>query len=222
MSHELRTPLTAIIGYTELLKEGLPHPLHDAQRRPVQRVGLSARHLKQLIDEILAFSRLEAGKEQVREEDVSVEDVLAEIEAVIDPLAKEKGLEFRVASGADPAALRTDPSKLRQILLNLLGNAVKFTEEGQVTLTVRRDHDHVLFEVTDTGSGIEADELENVYEPFWRGDTSNAGSKGGTGLGLTICDRYAQLLGGGITMQSEAGAGTTASLRLPQRGAEIR
>jgi signal transduction histidine kinase len=217
VSHELRTPLSAIIGYIELLKEGIPHPLHETQREPIERVGLSARHLRQIIEEILAFSRLESGTEEARVTEVRLDELLDEIRAVIEPLTDEKGLSFRIDSEGAPEELRTDPNKLRQILLNLLGNAVKFTPDGEVALLVVPEAGRVVFEVRDTGIGISPEDIDSLFDPFWRGDNSNTGSTGGTGLGLTICARYATLLDGELAVESEPDSGTSVSLRLPCR-----
>jgi PAS domain S-box-containing protein len=217
ISHELRTPLNAIIGYTELLHDGVPAPLPAPSREYTQRIGLAAQHLLQLIDEILTFSRLQADREVVEETELVIEELVDEIRAIIGPLAQGPGLSFRAETGAIPERVRTDARKLRQILLNLLGNAVKFTHAGSVELRVEPDGDALLFHVTDTGPGIPADERPYLFEPFWQGDQSATRRSGGAGLGLAISDRFARLLGGEITVESEPGAGSRFTLRLPLR-----
>jgi PAS domain S-box-containing protein len=215
MSHELRTPLNAVLGYTSLLEEGIPEPLSAAVLQYVRRVGLSARHLSQLIEEILAFSRLEAGRETVSPAPVDVAEVAREVEAIVEPLALEKGLRLRIDTAAPSPPLRTDPRKLRQILLNLLGNAIKFTGQGEITFTTRADGGHVRFSVRDTGPGIPREHLERIFEPFWQVEQGTTRLAQGTGLGLSVSLRLAHLLGGSLHAESTPGQGATFILRLP-------
>jgi PAS domain S-box-containing protein len=215
MSHELRTPLNAVLGYTNLLEGGIPEALSEPVLQYVRRVGLSARHLAQLIEEILAFSRLEAGRETVSPADVDVAEVVREVEAIVEPLAREKGLRLIVDAAAPPTPLRTDPRKLRQILLNLLGNAVKFTEDGEITFTTRPDGGEVLFSVRDSGIGIPREHLERIFEPFWQVEQGTTRLAQGTGLGLSVSRRLAHLMGGTLTAESGEGGGSTFILRLP-------
>jgi PAS domain S-box-containing protein len=215
MSHELRTPLNAVLGYTNLLESGIPEELSEPVLQYVRRVGLSARHLAQLIEEILAFSRLEAGRETVSPAEVDVGEVVREVEAIVEPLAREKGLWLIVDASAPSTPLRTDPRKLRQILLNLLGNAIKFTGEGEITFTTRPDGGEVLFSVRDTGIGIPREHLERIFEPFWQVEQGATRTAQGTGLGLSVSRRLANLMGGTLTAESSDGAGSTFSLRLP-------
>jgi signal transduction histidine kinase len=215
MSHELRTPLNAIIGYTELLEDGIPVEIPEAARQHAHRIGLAAQHLLQLIDEILTFARIQADRELVEMNPLYVKSLLSEIEAIIGPLAREKGLHFRMTADDVPDQVLTDTRKVRQILLNLLGNAVKFTEEGTVSLAVARRGDTLLLRVTDSGPGIPASEHRRLFEPFWQGDQSRTRKLGGAGLGLAISDRLARLLGGEITVESAPGAGSTFTFRLP-------
>ncbi|HEX5871561.1 MAG TPA: ATP-binding protein, partial [Longimicrobium sp.] len=215
MSHELRTPLNAVQGYTNLLEAGIPEALSEPVLQYVRRVGLSARHLSQLIEEILAFSRLEAGRETVSPADVDVGEVVREVEAIVEPLAREKGLRLKMDAAAPSPPLHTDPRKLRQILLNLLGNAIKFTSEGEVAFTTRPDGGDVLFCVRDTGIGVPAEHLERIFEPFWQVEQGATRVAQGTGLGLSVSRRLAHLMGGTLTAQSRPGAGSTFILRLP-------
>jgi PAS domain S-box-containing protein len=216
MSHELRTPLNAMIGYTDLMQMGVPEPIPDTAREQVRRVGLSARHLLQLIEEILTFSRLEAGREEVQTEPVDLDGLLSEVSAIAEPLAHDKGLRFGVrrAGGAD--GVETDPRKLRQILINLVGNAVKFTEAGSVELEVRGADGVVEFGVRDTGVGIAPRHLESIFEPFTQVETERARRAHGTGLGLSVSRRLARLLGGDLSVESTPGEGSAFTLRLPR------
>jgi PAS domain S-box-containing protein len=216
MSHELRTPLNAIIGYADLLDLGVPVPLPDHARRYVQRIRLAAQHQKQLIDTVLAFSRLEAGGEPVEVELLCVDELLQEIAAVIAPLAQQKSLDFLVDTATAPEVIGTDPRKLRQILVNLLGNAVKFTREGHVALCIEQWEHSVLFVIEDSGIGIEPDQQQRIFEPFWQGDRSLTRSVEGTGLGLSISRRFAQMLGGDIVVESTPGEGSTFVVVLPR------
>jgi PAS domain S-box-containing protein len=215
MSHELRTPLNAILGYADLFLLGIPVPLPEPLSPQVERVRAAGRHLLDLIDEILTFARVEAGQEEVALESVTCETLVHDAASLVEPLALERRLEFH-ARCADPAMeLRTDPRKVRQVLVNLLGNAIKFTERGQVSLRARADDGHAVFEVEDTGIGIEAAHLERIFDPFWQVEQSNVRTHGGSGLGLSVGRQLARLLGGDVTARSTPGQGSVFSLRLP-------
>jgi signal transduction histidine kinase len=219
VSHELRTPLNAIMGYTELLESGVPDQLSDTARSFAHRIALSAKHLLQLIDEILTFSRLQADRETVRPEGVEIGELVDEVRAIIGPLAEARGLVFHVHDDDAPDQVTTDPRKLRQILLNLLGNAIKFTDQGGVRLTIEGQDGHLVLTVMDTGPGILPEDRPQLFEPFWQGDQSRTRTLGGAGLGLAISDRFARLLGGGITVESEPGRGSTFTLTIPMETA---
>jgi signal transduction histidine kinase len=215
ISHELRTPLNAIIGYSDLLVEGVPVAVPESARKHAARIRLGADHLLRLIEEILTFSSLEAGRQRAIMEDLDTRCLVDELQAVIEPLAEQRGLEFRIDTGAAPATLRTDPNRLRQILLNLLANAVKFTDEGHIELEAARLGDSVVFFVRDTGIGIRAEEQRFLFEPFWQADQTHTRRMQGAGLGLAIADRLTTLLGGSITVTSTVGEGTEFCLRVP-------
>lgn len=215
VSHELRTPLTAIMGYADLLLGGMPDPLPPKSRTHIERVRTAAWHLLGLIDEILVYTRLEAGREELHPERVSVPDLLAEAAALIEPVAADHGLRFAVDADDGPITIDTDLTKLRQILLNLLSNAVKFTDAGEVRLCAYREQEAVVFTVGDTGIGIAEEHFEKVFDPFWQIDQSATRSVGGTGLGLSVSRKLARLLGGDITVESTPGAGAVFSVRLP-------
>ena len=217
MSHELRTPLNAILGYVDLLLAGIPEPLPVPCEAQVERVNVAARHLLQLIEDILLFSGLELDREQVRVEAVQLRDIITEASTLIEPLARARGLEFHTASPEDKVVLETDSARVRQILVNLLGNAVKFTDEGEVCLCARVRDGRVLFEVRDTGIGIPPDHLETIFEPFHQIEQGLKRREGGTGLGLSVSRRLAQLLGGDVTVKSAPGEGSTFTLDVPLR-----
>jgi signal transduction histidine kinase len=219
MSHELRTPLTAIIGYEELLADGLFGPISELQGRHLARIGVSARHLLALIDQILTLARVEAGEEVVRLEEVSVAELVDWTTTIIEPLARAKGLGFAahasVEEGAASACLRTDATKVRQILVNLLGNAVKFTDQGEVALTVHREDGAINFVIHDSGIGILPADMDRVFEAFWQVEQRPTRMVGGSGLGLSVSRRLARLLGGNITVESAPGVGSTFVVSLP-------
>ncbi len=214
VSHELRTPLNAIMGYTDLLDAGVAGELEADQHKHLGRIRTSSKHLLQLIEEILEYARIEAGREDVRIDVARITDIAAEAAAVVEPLSAAKGLELRV--DADPAAaVRTDTRKVRQILLNLLSNAVKFTEHGSVELQATVEGEEVVFRVRDTGIGIPADMRESIFQAFWQVEQPNTRRTGGTGLGLSVARRLAHLLGGTLTVDSQPDQGSTFTLRLP-------
>jgi PAS domain S-box-containing protein len=216
MSHELRTPLTTVMGYTDLLLAGVPRPLDDKTHVYIDRIRTAAWHLLSVIEQILVYARLEGGREELHPQRVNLADVLREAAALIEPVAAEKGLGFRVVQ--PPAAvLETDPAKLRQILLNLLSNAIKFTEQGEVVFEANADHRRVVFSVRDTGIGIPQEYIEKVYDAFWQVDQSSTRQVGGTGLGLSVARRLTRLLGGEISAESTVGVGTAFSVVLPLR-----
>lgn len=217
MSHELRTPLTAIIGYQELLAEGITGPVNDPQRQQLHRIKISANHLLQLIDQILLFTRVEAGREVADFEPVAVRGVVEDAVAYVLPAAHERGLNIRVDPIPEGLVLLTDAAKLRQMLTNLLSNAVKFTSEGEVTMRVIASDDEVAFEVEDTGPGISDEALEHIFEPFWQVQQTTTRESGGSGLGLTVTQRLARLVGGAVTVDSEIGKGSVFRLVLPKK-----
>jgi len=216
MSHELRTPLNAMIGYVELLLMGIPEPIPMASRAHVERIRLASRHLLSIIEEILTFSRIEAGRETVDAEEVDLAALAGEVSAIIEPLANERGLLLHVPADVDPPTLVTDPRKLRQILVNLLGNAVKFTERGSVGFAVERGDGAVLLHVRDTGIGVDAALHEAIFEPFRQVDGGMTRAVPGTGLGLTVSRELARLLGGDILVRSVPGEGSVFTVRLPR------
>jgi PAS domain S-box-containing protein len=215
VSHELRTPLNAITGYTELLLMGVPDPIPDAASAQVRRIRYSAEHLRAIVEEILTFTRVEAGTERVHLETVDLRRVLDEVVTATQRSATEKGLVLHLLAPDSPWRVETDAGKVKRILSHLLGNAVKFTETGKVELAAYPDGDVLVLEVRDTGVGIEARHLEKIFEPFWQIDSGRTRRYGGTGLGLSVARQLARLLGGEITVTSQPRAGTTFRITLP-------
>jgi PAS domain S-box-containing protein len=222
MSHELRTPLNAILGYTDLFLAGIPEPLPAPMVPQVERVQGAGRHLRDLIEEILSFARLEGGREEVQAEPADLAELAREAAALAEPLALERGLGFRLELPPAPVPVRTDARKARQILVNLLANAVKFTDRGEVVLGLREDGAQPVLWVHDTGIGIAPADQERVFEPFWQANQGLAREHGGSGLGLAVARQLARLLGGDITFQSTPGAGSTFEVRLPKESALVR
>lgn len=220
MSHELRTPLNAIMGYTDLLDAGVSGDLNDRQHHQLDRIRTSARHLLQLIEEILSFARMEAGAEEVQLETVSANRLVRDTADEIEALAQSKGLSFTVEVLDEDVTIRTDPAKARQILMNLLSNAVKFTETGGVTLRLRKDERCARIDVVDTGIGIPQEQIDRIYDPFWQLERPNTRRVGGTGLGLSVSRRYTRLLRGDLDVESEPGEGTRVTVALPLQADE--
>jgi signal transduction histidine kinase len=215
MSHELRTPLNAIVGYSDLLQAGVSGPLTDTQKAQLSRIRSSSFHLLDLIQDVLSFSRIEAGREEIRISDVDVHQLAHDAQAYVQPQCDEKQLHLDLKLPDAPLVMITDPAKLRQILLNLLNNACKFTDRGSVSLHIVADGADVVFTVSDTGPGIAAEHFDRIFEPFTQVDQSMTRQKGGAGLGLPVSRRLAHLLGGELSVDSEAGRGSTFTLRLP-------
>jgi signal transduction histidine kinase len=215
VSHELRTPLTALTGYGELLADEILGPMPKQQHEIVERMRSVTHHLTAMIDEILTFASLEAGGEQVRLAECGAAEVARAAQAVVEPFAMQKGVGFLVEA---PAGFRllTDCDKLRQILVNLAGNAVKFTERGTVRVAVEDADGVARFAVHDTGIGISADDLRRLFQPFSQLDAGLTRRHGGTGLGLYIAHRLARLLGGRIDVASELGRGSVFTLTIPR------
>ena len=216
MSHELRTPLAAIIGYSELLREGISGPLSDTQKEQLERIRITSTHLNSLIDRILTFSTLESGRERVRVERVDLQELLRDVAEIAEPLLKAKGLDFSLEL-PPLVELDTDPAKLRQILLNLLSNAVKFTEKGEVRLSGALEDHRVSLSVSDTGIGIDPANLQKVFEPFWQVDQGLTRKFSGTGLGLNVSRRLARSIGGDLVVKSAPGRGSVFTFICPLR-----
>lgn len=222
MSHELRTPMNAIIGYSEMLLEEAEDTGDGWMKPDLDKILSSARHLLQLINDILDLSKIEAGRMTVFLENVDIARTAEDIASTIRPLVAKNHNTFELRCPADIGSMRTDLTKLRQTLFNLLSNACKFTENGTVTLEIaRRDDGMVSFAVSDTGIGMEPHQLEKLFGEFVQADASTTRKYGGTGLGLAISRKFCRLLGGDITVASTPGRGSTFTATLPGEAAEV-
>jgi len=215
MSHELRTPLTALAGYNELLIDQVIGPVSDPQLDILERMRSVTMHLSAMIEEILAFTNLEEGREVVRPTEFLAADLVRAAIAVVQPLADQKKLEIEVSLPSNFIRMTSDIDKSRQILVNLLGNAVKFTDTGTVSIALSVRGAAVWIDVQDSGIGIPEEELKRLFRPFAQVDSGLTRRHGGTGLGLYISRRLATLLGGHIEVHSQPGVGSTFSVVLP-------
>jgi PAS domain S-box-containing protein len=217
MSHELRTPLNAISGYTDLLELGIQGPVTDAQRESLSRIQFSGKHLLGLINDVLNYAKLETGSVRYDITDVNVAELFSEVESLVSPQVRAAGLTLIRTDVAPDLTVRADAEKVRQILLNLMSNAVKFTARdrtGLIELLCTTDEKHVLLQVRDTGIGIPPEKLETIFEPFVqvRGDLTRTAE--GTGLGLAISRDLARGIGGELEVESTPGEGSTFTLTL--------
>ena len=213
MSHELRTPLNSILGYAQILQKDPGMPAHRVDA--VSVIRRSGEHLLSLIDGLLDIARIEAGRLRLDRNEVQMSDFLDQIVRMFRLQAEQKGLRFKFeVQGRLPDLVHADPKRLRQILMNLVGNAVKFTDSGSVTLRCAYRRELAYFDIEDTGAGIPADDIERIFLPFERGDREGKNAEGGTGLGLTITRLLIDLMGGDIVVRSEPGKGSVFSVRL--------
>jgi signal transduction histidine kinase len=223
MSHELRTPLNSIIGYGELVLEEQAD-IPEEVSRDVQRIIRSGKHLLTLVSDVLDLAKIEAGKLELCWEQVRVGPMIGEIAEMIRPSVDSNGNVLEVALDETIDVIEADAARLRQILLNLLSNAAKFTHRGVIRLGVAPrsdgDDERLMFRVSDSGIGMTREQLARVFEPFVQADSTTTRRYGGTGLGLTICGHFAALMGGTIAVQSAPGEGTTFELRMPRRRRE--
>ena len=250
VSHELRTPLNAIVGFVDLLRDGVYGTLNSRQAGPVERIEASANHLRHLVDQVLDLAKMAAGRLEVHTEPLELRPFVFDVASEVEPLIAEKGLSLSLAVGATLPRIRTDPTHLRQILINLLGNAVKFTADGGISIrgkivgsdkpitsspgrlssiTAQGEQSQlarvwIALQVADSGIGIPPKDCERIFDEF---EQVNAGPRGdsmrrGTGLGLSISRRLARLLGGDITVESELGRGSVFTVWLPVDPADLR
>jgi signal transduction histidine kinase len=216
MSHELRTPLNAIAGYTELIEMGLRGPVTPAQLEDLGKIRRSQRHLLGLINDIMNFARLETGHVSITMNDISVNETLAVLDALTEPQVASKGIHYVKARCETGLTVWADAEKTRQILINLVSNAIKFTETGgTITIACDADEDTVTFEVRDTGRGIPSEKLEAIFEPFVQVNKQFTRDEG-VGLGLAISRDLARLMKGDLTAESEVGVGSCFRLTLPR------
>jgi signal transduction histidine kinase len=215
MSHELRTPLNAVIGYSEMLQEEAREVGQEGLVPDLVKIHGSARHLLALINDILDLSKVEAGKMELFPETFPVQGLVQDVATTLQPLVEKNANRLLVRASGDLGSMHNDATRTRQILFNLLSNACKFTQSGTVTLDVQRTGDAVIFAVSDTGIGMTPDQLARLFQAFSQAEASTARRFGGTGLGLVISRRFAQLMGGDITVTSTPGQGTTFTAHLP-------
>jgi len=221
MSHELRTPLTAVLGYCELLEEEVEDMGLEGLTDDLKKIGLNARHLLSLINDVLDLSKIEAAKLEIVNAPVKVAGLLEEVEATAGSLAQARNNRFVIDAAPDLAEIRADELRLRQILLNLIGNAAKFTENGEVKLTVRlaaSDAAKVEFVVSDTGIGMSDDQIANLFKRFQQADQTTTRKYGGTGLGLALTQALVIMMGGSIDVRSKQGEGSVFTVTLPLHG----
>jgi signal transduction histidine kinase len=217
MSHELRTPLNAIIGYTSLILSNIYGEIPDKVREPLDRVRLSSRHLLGLINDVLDLAKIEAGRLTLSIADFSIKQVVQSVMTAMEPLAAEKKLPLRASVPAELPAARGDARRINQVLLNLVANAIKFTDAGEVAVRVSLAEGEFLLSVTDTGPGIAEAEQDKIFEEFQQAGNSNAPLKGGTGLGLSIALKIVEAHGGRMGVESAPGKGSTFWFTLPMR-----
>ncbi len=234
VSHELRTPLNAIVGFVDLLREGVYGELTPRQAKPVERIEASANHLRHLVDQVLDLAKMAAGRLEIHTETIDLRPFVLDVASEIESLVSEKGLSLSLVMGAALPRIRTDPTHLRQILVNLLGNAVKYTNEGGVVIRTRLvdslpdsgppsvkssypTNPWIGIQVIDTGIGIDPADQTRIFEEFEQVDAGPRGNSAerGTGLGLAISRRLAALIGGMVELESEVGKGSTFTLWLP-------
>jgi signal transduction histidine kinase len=220
MSHELRTPLNAILGFTEMMVEGLYGPVPDELKEPLDDVQANGKHLLRLINDVLDLSKIEAGRMELSLHDYSVPELVGSVRARLRALAAEKGLDFGIDVPADLPTARGDEGRLMQCLMNLAGNAIKFTPRGRVDIGVTLEDDRLTFRVSDTGIGIPAEELQNVFAEFRQVNATVTRQFGGTGLGLSISKKFIEMHGGRIWAESRLGEGSTFLFTLPLRVGE--
>ena len=216
MSHELRTPLNAILGYSELLDVGVDGELNERQRGNVDRIRRNQRQLQSLVDDLLSFARTEAGRLTFDLRPVSVADTVDAVEASLGREARRRSIRLSRDIKDDARTVRADEARLRQVLLNLVGNAVKFTPDGgSIAINASRHGDRVRIDVVDSGIGIPADQLSKVFEPFFQVEGGKTREHGGVGLGLPISRDLVQAMDGKIWLESQVASGTTVSVELP-------
>jgi len=222
MSHELRTPLNAIIGFTEMLLEDATANNDTELSEPLSRVHRAGGHLLTLINDILDLSKIEAGRMTFSPERFTVTDLLADVVATARPIAEGNGNALRVEAADDIGVITSDPLRLKQILLNLLSNACKFTRDGAVSVKAWRQPDPtggmIHFAVSDTGIGMSEDQIARLFAAFMQADSSTTRKFGGTGLGLAISRRLSRMMGGDVRVESALGKGSTFTLSLPVVG----
>ena len=217
MSHELRTPLNAILGYTELIADGVYGPPSEKMLGVLKRLESNGKHLLGLINDVLDLSKIEAGQLTLDLGDYSLQDVAQTVYSAVEPLAADKKLAFKCEVAPNLPPGHGDGRRLTQVLLNLVGNAIKFTDAGEVIIKARASNGSFSLSVRDTGPGISAADQAKLFQEFQQADNSITRKKGGTGLGLAISKRIIEMHGGRIWVESVVGQGSTFAVTLPVR-----
>ena len=215
MSHELRTPLNAILGYNELILDSVYGDMPERMRGVIERVHSNGKHLLGLINDVLDLSKIEAGQLVLSLDDYSIKNVVHSVFSVVEPLATEKSLALKVELPKDLPTAHGDERRLTQVLLNLVGNAVKFTDSGEVVIEAAASNGAYTLSVRDTGPGIDPADQVKIFEEFQQADGSSTKAKGGTGLGLSIAKRIVAMHGGRIWVESAPGCGSTFFMNVP-------
>jgi signal transduction histidine kinase/HAMP domain-containing protein len=215
VSHDLRTPLNSIIGFTRIVLRRTGDQIPDLQKENLQKVLISSEHLLKLINGLLDLAKIESGKMDVIAEPVRVEDIVSMATATVEPLLKDGRVRFVKDIPPDLPPLKTDRDKLKQILLNLLSNAAKFTEDGEIRVSARQENGTLKLAVTDTGIGMKKEALDHIFEEFQQAEKTTASKYGGTGLGLAIVKKFTNLMGGDIGVESEVGKGSKFTITIP-------
>lgn len=215
MSHELRTPLNSIIGFTGILMQERPGPLNPEQKKQLGMAQQSARHLLSLINDVLDISKIEAGQLKMNLESFNLPEVIYKVIETNRPMADKKNLQMNVFIASDIGEMVSDKLRVQQILLNLVNNAVKFTEVGSVDIECIKSNNVVTIKVVDSGMGIEKDQMNILFKPFMQIDTGLTRKHEGTGLGLSICKKLLDMLNGSVEIESEIGKGSTFIVKLP-------
>jgi signal transduction histidine kinase len=216
MSHELRTPLNAIAGYAQILEMGIQGALNESQRDMLSRMQRSQRALLTLIEELLGFAQIESGKVVYRSANVTIEHLLDDVESMVAPQLSSRKVRYRVESCEPGVSVWADREKVDQILVNLITNAIKFTERGEIAVTCTASEDAVEICVRDTGIGIDKERIETIFEPFVQLGGGYTRTAHGTGLGLTISRTFARAMGGDVRVVSVLGEGSSFMLTLPR------
>jgi signal transduction histidine kinase len=221
MSHELRTPMNAIIGYSEMLAEEAEELGQEGFLPDLKKIQTAGKHLLELINDVLDLSKIESGKMTIYCENIEIATMVRDIESTMQPAMQKNGNTLTVEIPDDIGSMQSDLTKIRQTLFNILGNAAKFTQAGQIKLTVgahtKRRRQFITFAISDTGIGMKPNQLERLFEPFTQADESTTRKYGGTGLGLAISRRFCRMLGGDIEAQSKPRKGSTFTVTLPRK-----